>query len=322
MAHDVRAGELADGDVLDALEHPHRLLQARDLVPGQVYLRHVARDDHPRAEAYAREEHFHLLARGVLSLVEYDKAVVQRPAAHICQRRDLYVAALEVLVIRLRPKHLEERVVEGPQVGVHFALQVAGEEAQALTSLHRRAREDYPVHLLRPERRHCLRHGEVGLARTGRSDAERDRIFIHRVHIGLLTQGLGLYRLALCRYANNVPGELGDLGLPALGHELQYIPHVLCVYRLAARGQLQKAVYRLFRCHDVLGFTAYAELVVPVRHTDAQLRLYYAQVLIKGPEHAYYVLHPVYRQGSLYHLYTSYLFRPGLYGDVLQALGT
>src|SRR5699024_11270485 len=86
-----------DGDVVYVLQDAHSLLQARDLVPGQVDLRHVAGDDHAGAEAYSRQEHLHLLARGVLRLVEDDEAVVQRAAAHIGQGRDFDVAALKVL---------------------------------------------------------------------------------------------------------------------------------------------------------------------------------------------------------------------------------
>ena len=52
--------------------------QARGLVARKVDLRDVAGDDDLRAEAEARQEHLHLLGRGVLGLVEDDEAVVQR----------------------------------------------------------------------------------------------------------------------------------------------------------------------------------------------------------------------------------------------------
>ena len=53
-------------------------------------------DDHLRAEPEPRQEHLHLLGRRVLRLVEDDERVVERPAAHERERRDLDRAALHV----------------------------------------------------------------------------------------------------------------------------------------------------------------------------------------------------------------------------------
>ena len=61
-----------------AVEDALHLDQPGGLVARKVDLRHVAGHDHLRAEAEAREEHLHLLRRGVLGLVEDDEAVVQR----------------------------------------------------------------------------------------------------------------------------------------------------------------------------------------------------------------------------------------------------
>ena len=41
---------------------------------------HIAGNNHFRVEAHARQEHFHLLAGGILRFVENDEAVVQRAA--------------------------------------------------------------------------------------------------------------------------------------------------------------------------------------------------------------------------------------------------
>ena len=100
MAHHVRGRQAADLDILHAVEHADGLFQTADLVARQVDLRDIAGDDDLRAEAQARQEHLHLLARGVLRLVENDEAVVERPAAHVGQRRDLDVAALEIFADR------------------------------------------------------------------------------------------------------------------------------------------------------------------------------------------------------------------------------
>ena len=111
MPHHVRRRQTADLDILDPVQHPDGLLQTADLVARQIDLRNIACNDDLRAEAEARQEHFHLLPRGVLCLVKNDKAVVQRPPAHIGQRRDLDISALKILSIRLRPQHIEQRVI-------------------------------------------------------------------------------------------------------------------------------------------------------------------------------------------------------------------
>ena len=308
MAHHVRAREAADGDVVYALQHAHGLLEAAHLVAGQVYLRHVAGYDHARAEAYAREEHLHLLAGGVLCLVEDDKAVVQRAPAHVGQGRDLYVAALEVLVIGVRAQHLKERVVERAQVGVNLALQIAGQEAEALARLHGGARQYNAVDLFRAEGADRLGHGQIGLAGARGAYAERDGVLGHGVHIGLLAQRLGLDGLALGRDADHVPAQLAYLGLAALTHELEDVAHVLRVDNLAAAGQLQQAVYGLLRGHDVLRLAGNAQLVVPVRDRHMQLALYNPQVLVKAAEDADDVLHAVNRHCAFYHMHQTLSF--------------
>ena len=103
---------------------------------------------------------------GVLRLVENDKAVVERAAAHIGERRDLDVAALEILLIGLRAEHVKERVVERAEVGINLALQVAGQKAEPLARLDRGARENDAVDLPLAERRDRGGDGEIGLARA------------------------------------------------------------------------------------------------------------------------------------------------------------
>ena len=73
------------GDVDEDVAHLHESRQAAD----EVGLRDVAGDHDLAAEAEAREEHLHLLGRGVLRLVEDDERVVQRAPAHERERRDL-----------------------------------------------------------------------------------------------------------------------------------------------------------------------------------------------------------------------------------------
>src|ERR1700747_1905368 len=96
VAHDVLGAEGDELDVVELREHVPDDDQSRALLGRQVDLRDDAGDDHLRAEAEPREEHLHLLWRGVLGLVEDDERVVDRPSAHEGKRRDLDHTALEV----------------------------------------------------------------------------------------------------------------------------------------------------------------------------------------------------------------------------------
>ena len=86
--------------------------------------------------------------------------------------------------------HVEERVVERPDVGVHLLGERAGQKAQALPRLHHGTREDDAPDLLALERGHGHGHGEVGLAGAGRADAERDGVHADGVDVALLAGGL------------------------------------------------------------------------------------------------------------------------------------
>ena len=95
MPHDVARAELDEHQPVDAVEHVAHLQQP-GTVPavGKVDLGHVAGHDRLRTEAEPGQEHLHLLGRGVLRLVEDDERVVERPAAHVRERRDLDRAPL------------------------------------------------------------------------------------------------------------------------------------------------------------------------------------------------------------------------------------
>ncbi len=177
-------------DVVDVAEDVAHDPQSAALVARQVDLGDVAGDDDLRAEAEAGQEHLHLLGRRVLRLVENDERVVQRAAAHVGQRRDLDRAGLHQPRQRVGIEHVVQRVEQRPQVRVDLVEQRAGQEAEPLARLDRRAGQDDAVDLLGQQRLHGLGHGEVGLAGAGRADAEDDRVLVDRVDVALLVQRL------------------------------------------------------------------------------------------------------------------------------------
>ena len=284
MTHHILIGQLADTDALDIFEHAHRLLETAQLIGGQVDLRRVAGDDHFRAEAHAGKEHFHLLAGGVLRLVENDKAVVERAAAHIGERRDLDVAALEILLIGLRAEHVKERVVERAEVGINLALQVAGQKAEPLARLDRGARENDAVDLPLAERRDRGGDGEIGLARASGTDADGDGILRNGVHILLLPDGLGLDGAALGADADDVLRQLADLLLLSRAGQSDDIADVLLVDGLAAVGERQKCGEGLAGEHGVLRLAVDAQLALAVGDGDVEFRLDEADILVKRAE--------------------------------------
>src|SRR5687767_10825770 len=172
VAHHVLRAELRECDAAYLGEDAPRLDQAALLAARQVDLRDVAVHHRSRAEADAREEHLHLLRRGVLRLVQDDERVVERAAAHVGKRSQLDGAALEQLAGLLEPHQVVQRVVERPQVRIDLLRQVAGQEAEALAGLHRGPHQDDALHLVALERVYRAGNGEIGLAGARRSDAE------------------------------------------------------------------------------------------------------------------------------------------------------
>src|SRR5262245_30891008 len=77
VAHDVALAELDEANAADVAQDLARLDQAGGLPERQVDLRDVAGDHRLRAVTEARQEHLHLLAGGVLRLVEDDEGIVQ-----------------------------------------------------------------------------------------------------------------------------------------------------------------------------------------------------------------------------------------------------
>ena len=161
-----------------------------------------------------RQEHLHLFGGRVLRLVEDDERVVQRAAAHERNRRDLDRAALDVPRHALDVEHVVERIVERPQIRIHFLLQVARQKAELLARLDRRTRQDDAADLLRDQKRDRLRHRQIGLAGAGRADAEHDVVLLDRVEISPLVDRLRRHA-ALARRASGCPSENGRADRPS-----------------------------------------------------------------------------------------------------------
>ena len=164
--------------------------ETRGLAVRQVDLRHIPVHDRLRAEPETREEHLHLLWGRVLRLVQDDERVVQSSSPHESQGRDLDGPAFQETGQRVGAHHLEERVVERLHVRIDLLVQRSRQEAEAFARLDGGPRQDQTRDLLLLERSDGRCDREIGLARSGRTDRERDRRVAHRIDVSLLPEGL------------------------------------------------------------------------------------------------------------------------------------
>ena len=140
-----------------------------------------------RAEAEARQEHLHLLGRGVLRLVEDDERVVERAAAHERERRDLDDALLQVRWPRARRRACRRaRRTAAAGTGRPWPSRSPGRKPSRSPASTAGPREDDARDLAVVERGDRQRHRQVRLAGAGRADAERDGRGADGVDVALL----------------------------------------------------------------------------------------------------------------------------------------
>ena len=281
-------------DPFDPLENLDRLFQTGLRAGGQVDLGDIAGDDHLRVVAQTGQEHLHLLGGGVLSFVQDDKAVVEGPAAHIRQRSDLDVAAFKILLIGLCAEHVEQRVVQGSEIGIDLALQIAGQKAELLARFHGGSGQDDAVDFLGSKRSDRHRDRQIGLARTGRTDRDGDGVVLDRGAVALLTHRFRLDGLTLRRHTNTVGREGLDLLLAAVVDQRDTVGDVLLRELFAAVQKAQQAVDDLRRLQYALCFSRDLQLAVTRVHAYAELILDDFDVGIKAAEQRGGMFHTVY----------------------------
>lgn len=284
MADDIDRRHAHDADALDVLQDLARLAQARRDAARQVDLAEVARDDHARAKAEARQEHLHLLVRRVLCLVEDDEGVFERAAAHVGERRDLDDALGHELLVAVLAEDVLQRIVERAQVRVDLVLQVARQEAETLTSLDSRARQDDAPHLLVAQGRDSHDDSQVRLARAGRSDAERDGIVADRIEVEPLPQRLGAHMAAARSHEDRVAEERVQCLALAAAHETDAVADLM--HRDCRALTIE--ILELFderRCHlHLSGFAEDLELLAAADELAVKILAEHLQKLIPVPE--------------------------------------
>ena len=107
-------------------------------------------------------------------------------AAHEGKRSDLDHAGGKPALDPLRREHVIERVVEGPQIRIDLLAHVAGEEAEPLSGLDGRTRQDQPVASPALQTRRGESDGEIGLAGAGGPRGKDEVVALKRGEIGAL----------------------------------------------------------------------------------------------------------------------------------------
>eukprot|EP01133_Synstelium_polycarpum_P001309 gene1308-1502_t len=194
-------------------------------------------------------------------------------------RGDLDHLALDQLGHVFEAEHLVERVVERAQVRVDLLGQVAGQKAQLLAGFHRRTHQQDASHLLALQGIDRAGHGQVGLAGTGRADAEVDVVAQDLFDVALLVQA------ARANHAFLGAQRDAGFGYRVIGQVLHGGFLQVQVHRfrrqLATFGFPVEAAQKVFCRGGVLGFTNQLELIAAVADLDAQALFDQAQVLVE-----------------------------------------
>ena len=178
--------EVDEFDTLDVTQNLPHLNQAGDPFGRQIHLGNIASDDHLRVETESREKHFHLLRRGILRFVENDERIVQRAASHKPEWRNFDVAPFNRARSPFHIHHIEQRIVQRAEIGIHFGIQIARQETELLARFNSRPRENDAAHFFLHQGTHRHRHRQVGLTRSGRADANHDVVRLDGFDIGFL----------------------------------------------------------------------------------------------------------------------------------------
>src|SRR6266481_5568826 len=183
VPHHVLLAELHRADSRNSPANFHGLDQPALLPARQVNLRDVPGNHGLRIESQPRQKHLHLLAGGVLRFVQNHERIIQRPPAHKRQRRNLDDSLFQEPLQFVRVQHVIKRVIQRPHVRINLLLQRPRQKSQSLPRLHRRPRQNNPVHLLRQQRAHRHRHGQIRFSGAAGANPERHVVRFNLFHV-------------------------------------------------------------------------------------------------------------------------------------------
>ena len=197
MAHHVLGRKARNADTLDPIKQANRVGQARVSGIEQVDLRRVARHHHPRALTQTGQDHLHLQTRRVLGLIDDDEGMAEGAAAHEGDRRNLDLALFPAASKLFSTQQIGQGLPDRSHIGINLLGQIAGQKAQTLTRLDRRAGHNQTIDLAAQQHIGPVRHRQIGLASSGRAYAKDQLILAQHIQIVGLSRRLGRHHAAL-----------------------------------------------------------------------------------------------------------------------------
>src|SRR4030095_16312116 len=124
--------KIREPDPFHSLKDVRRFQQSAPAGIWEVDLGDVTRDYGLRIVSQTRDKHLHLFRCGVLRLIHDDERVIEGPAAHECDGRNLDDVLLEITIDLLLVHEIVQRVVQRTEVRIYFFLQGPGQKAETL----------------------------------------------------------------------------------------------------------------------------------------------------------------------------------------------
>ena len=166
-----------------------------------------------------------------------------------------------------------------------FSCRSPGRKPELLAGLDRGPRQDDAADALRQQIVDGLRHRQVGLAGSGRTDPKDHVVLIDGIQVLALVDALG-DDLALAGGARRAAQEVvGELDLVVLGHELRRRANIAFRQLVAAADQSRHLIEHALGARDVSGITLDNHLVPACPRADVEQRLEMFQVLVVAAEH-------------------------------------
>ena len=244
-------------------KHVQCLHKPRHRGAREVDLGDVAGDNHLGAHAQAGEKHLYLMGGGVLCFVENYHGIVERAAAHKCQRSYLYHVAFHIFLELGGGNHILEGIVEWLQVRIYLVLHVAGQKTEFLAGFYRRTRQDDFAHFLILERAHCQGYRHIGFTRTCRPEGKGEVVFREGFHQYLLIGSASGYGLAVYAIYN------GAVNLQFLGWRALYGVEYHILGEFVVFSAIFFEFFHLFLENRGLGVVAYhLDSASASRHTE------------------------------------------------------
>jgi len=263
--------EVDESYAFDVSQNFPHLDQAGDPFRRQIDLRNISGDHHLGVKPKPREKHLHLFGRGILCFIENNERIVQRTAAHKPERRNLDIAPFNRARSPLHIHHVEQRVIQRTEIGIHFGVHIARQESEFLACLNSRPRENDAAHFFLHKGTDCHRHCQIGLACAGGADADHDIVRLDGFDIRFLRRRFRCDESFLGHDRRRIGEEFLDRSLGTLSEGIQRMGNVVRLEDHSVVGEGGKFREDSFRVAGSIGCTIEGEFFSARRKAHAQI---------------------------------------------------